>query len=410
MYPWTRLATKAALALTMVIAARADMDAIEGAARKEGIVVSYGCPAGWAGYGAIEKIALKRYGIAHKDIHLPSMEQVTRMVAEKDNPVADVAGIGLQFAPIARDRKILEPYQHTKWDEIPRWAKDKEGFYAGTYTGTLAFLVNTKVVKNVPRAWKDLLRGEYRGLVTMPDPRSTANGQFAVLAAAVALGGSEENLAAGISFFTRLKKLGVLNTAVQPDSQTLAKGTSGIALLWDFQGLAWKKSIPELEIVIPSDGSTSGTYACVINKYARHPWAARCWIEALVSDEGQIAFARAGARPIRKVKLPADVKARLLPEERYKAVKPISDWKKLADLCKKLVEHWKTEVLGERDQGAPGRPPVARETGPQGGIAGQDGPRAPQPSPVARKTGGLVSRIRSIFQGRDGGREGEPRR
>ncbi|MBI4860011.1 MAG: extracellular solute-binding protein [Candidatus Riflebacteria bacterium] len=345
---WLRMALGTALALALVISARAaDPEALAAAAKQEGQIVTYGCPADWAGYGAVAEMLQKKIGLSHTDTQMPSMDEITRMAAEKDKPVADIADIGLQFGPIAQDKQVLLAFRHSKWDEIPAWAKDANGLYSATYSGAMAFLVDTKTVKNVPRSWKDLLKPEYKGMVTLQDPRAAANGQFAVIAAAFANGGSEDSLTPGINYFAQLQKSGNLNTAALPDKDTLLKGQSGVALLWDFQGLAWKKSVPGLEVLIHSDGSTFGPYATVINKYSRHPNAARLWIETVLSDEGQIAFARSGARPIRKVTLPPDVQAGLLPEAQYAVVKPIANWKNMESICKKLAERWTVEVLGK---------------------------------------------------------------
>jgi putative spermidine/putrescine transport system substrate-binding protein len=72
-----------------------------------------------------------------------------------------------------------------------------------------------------------------------------------------------------------------------------------------------------MEIHIPTDGSVASGYITIINKYAPHPAAAALVREYLFSDEGQINVARAGARPVRDVELPADVVANMIPEAEY---------------------------------------------------------------------------------------------
>jgi putative spermidine/putrescine transport system substrate-binding protein len=314
-------------------------------AKREGQVVSYGSPADWAGYGAVSEIMTKKYGLKHSDTDMSSAEEIAKMDAEKNNPVADVADIGLQFGPIAQNKGVLLAYKNSYWNQIPAWAKDTTGYYSATYYGTIAFLVNTKVVKNVPKTWKDLLKDEYKGMVAIQDPRRAANAQFAVVAASIANGGSENNLTPGIEYFAKLQKSGNLKP-IAPNKDTLSKGEVGIGLLWDFQGLAWRKDIPGLVVLIPADGSTFGPYATVINKYTKRPYAARLWIETVLSDEGQIAFARSGARPIRKVKLPKDIEDGLLPDAQYDAAKPITNWKNMENISKNIGERWATEVVG----------------------------------------------------------------
>lgn len=329
-----------------VFALAQSLQALIDAAKKEGQIVSYGSPADWAGYGAISEI-MKKYGLKHTDTDMSSAEELQKWEAERNKPVSDVGDIGLQFGPIAAERGLLMAYKNSKWAEIPAWAKDTDGYYAATYYGTIAFLVNTKIVKNVPKTFKDLLKPEYKGLVAIQDPRRAANAQYAVIAASFANGGSENNLQPGINFFAQLQKSGNLKP-VLPNKDTLSKGEVGIGLLWDFQGLAWRKDIPGLVVQIPQDATTYGPYATVIAKTAPNPNAAKLWIETVLSDEGQIAFARSGARPIRsRVKLPKDVEAGLLPTRDYLYAVPISNWKNMENISKQIGDKWTTDVLGQ---------------------------------------------------------------
>lgn len=333
--------------LVGIFALAQSMDALKAAAKKEGKLVSYGSPADWAGYGYISDVFNKQYRIKHTDTDMSSAEELQKWEAEKASPVSDVGDIGLQFGPIAADKGLLLAYKNSKWADIPDWAKDADGYYAATYYGTIAFLVNTKIVKNVPKSFKDLLKPEYKGMVAIQDPRRAANAQYAVIAASFANGGSENNLKPGIDFFAQLQKSGNLKP-VLPNKDTLAKGEVGIGLLWDFQGLAWRKDIKGLVVQIPQDGTTYGPYATVIAKTAPNPNAAKLWIETVLSDAGQIAFARAGARPIRSnVKLPADLALTLLPEAQYKAAKPVTNWKNMEAIAKQIGDMWTTDVLGQ---------------------------------------------------------------
>lgn len=339
-----------ALAGTLVSQACAQAPAeVAEAAKAEGELKTYGCPTDWAGYGFVVEAVSKTQGnLKVTDVNMTSADVIERFATEQGDAIADVGDIGLQFAPGAAKKGALLAYKNSKWAEIPDWAKDAEGQFCGAYYGTIAFLVNKKQVPNVPQTWKDLLKSEYKGMVTIQDPREAANAQFAVIAAAFANGGSENDLTPGINFFAELKKNGNLKDGVLPDKDTLSKGESPIALLWDFQGLAWRPDVEGLEVLIPTDGSTSGAYTPVINKLAKHSNAAKLWVEVLFSDEGQVAFARSGARPIRSVPLPEHISEGLLPESQYASVKPITNWKDMEEISKKIGERWTAEVLGAK--------------------------------------------------------------
>ncbi|MGS0759284.1 ABC transporter substrate-binding protein, partial [Roseateles sp. GG27B] len=69
------------------------------------------------------------------------------------------------------------------------------------YTGTIAFAVNTKRWPNPPRSWKALFQGGPQGAyrVQIGEVGRAAQGNAAVLAAAIALGGSETQLQAALA-------------------------------------------------------------------------------------------------------------------------------------------------------------------------------------------------------------------
>ncbi|MGH8464946.1 MAG: ABC transporter substrate-binding protein, partial [Pseudomonas sp.] len=62
-------------------------------------------------------------------------------------------------------------------------------------------------------------------------------------------------------------------------------------------------------------------------------------------------LARGNARPIRAehLTLPADVQAKLLPNEQYKAVKPIKDAAAWEATSKALPQKWQEQVIIEME-------------------------------------------------------------
>ena len=174
---------------------------IEAAARKEGKVVSLGMPDDWANWGDIWKALSAKYGVTHTDTDMSSGEALAKLEAEKSNPSADITEIGLEFAPIAIAKGLSQPYKPTNWDKIPEWAKDKDGQWALSYTGTIAFLIS-KDVKNPPKTFNDLLTGDYK--VSIGEVGKATQSNVGVLAAAFALGGSETNIQPAIDFFAKL--------------------------------------------------------------------------------------------------------------------------------------------------------------------------------------------------------------
>ncbi|WP_264290073.1 ABC transporter substrate-binding protein [Duffyella gerundensis] len=324
----------------------ADTAALEKAAKSEGQVNSVGMPDTWANWKETWSDLSSKYGLQHSDTDMSSAQEIAKFAAEKSNASADIGDVGAAFGPVAVAKGVTQPYKPSHWDQVPDWAKDKEGHWALAYTGTIAFLVDKQQIKDIPHSWADLKKGKYT--VTIGDVGVAAQAANGVLAANYALGGDEKNLKPALAFFGELAKQGRLGVT-DPVIANIEKGEVQMAVVWDFNGLNYRDQIDKnrYEVVIPSDGSVTSGYTTIINKYAKHPNAAKLAREYIFSDAGQINLARGYARPIRAehLTLPADVQAKLLPQSEYKSARPIKDqaaWDKTSKLLPRL---WQENVV-----------------------------------------------------------------
>ena len=313
-------------------------------AKKEGQVVSVGMPDSWANWKGTWNDLKVKYSINHSDTDLSSAEEIAKFEAEKKNPTADIGDIGAAFAPVAVEKGLTIPYKTSYWKSVPDWAKDKDGNWMVAYTGTMSILTNKDLVKNPPKSFKDILNGDYK--VTIDDVAGGNQSQMAVLAAAKAFGGDETNIQPGLDFFAKLAKQGRL-VVNKNDLASVEKGEVKVTLVWDFNGLGYREKIDpkRFDVCIPQEGSVRTGYTTIINKYALHPYAAMLTREYIFSNEGQINLAKGFAKPVREdVKLPEDVKAKLLPNDQYKNVSSVDDnaWSKTV---KNLPQLWQEQVL-----------------------------------------------------------------
>jgi len=347
------LASLVGMGITMSInamAADVDLKTLEAAAKAEGAVNSVGMPDDWANWKGTWAGLLAKYGLTHMDTDMSSAQEVAKFDAEKDNASADIGDVGAAFGPIATAKGVTQPYKPTTWEQIPDWAKDKDGHWALAYTGTIAFIINKQLVKDAdaPKSWADLEKGKYK--VAIGDVSTAAQAANGVLAAAIARGGDETNLAPGLELFTKLAQQKRLSLA-NPTIQTLEKGEVEVGVVWDFNGLSYRDKIDptRFTVLIPSDGTVISGYTTIINKYAKHPNAAKLAREYIFSDEGQFNLARGHARPIRAehLKLPDDVASKLLPNEQYKNAKPIKNADAWEKSSKELPQKWNEQVIIE---------------------------------------------------------------
>ncbi|WP_122500956.1 ABC transporter substrate-binding protein [Pseudomonas viridiflava] len=334
-----------------VMAADTDLKTLEAAAKAEGAINSLGMPDDWANWGGIWTDLEAKYGLKHTDTDMSSAQEVAKFDAEKDNASGDIGDVGAAFGPIAVAKGVTQPYKPSTWNQIPDWAKDKEGHWALAYTGTIAFIVNKNLLhgSEIPKTWADLKTGKYK--VSIGDVSSAAQASNGVLAAAFAMKGDEANIEPGLQLFTELAKQKRLSLA-NPTIQTIEKGEVEVGVVWDFNGLNYRAKMTKPDdyvVLIPSDGSVISGYTTIINKYAKHPNAAKLAREYVFSDAGQIQLAKGNARPIRAehVTLPEDVKAKLLPNEQYKNVTPIKNADAWEKTSKVLPQKWNEQVIIE---------------------------------------------------------------
>ncbi|SDG75615.1 putative spermidine/putrescine transport system substrate-binding protein [Pseudomonas benzenivorans] len=331
---------------SQAMAADMDMQALEQAARAEGAVNSVGMPDSWANWKDTWVDLGKLYGLKHLDTDMSSAQEIAKFAAEKDNATADIGDVGAAFGPIAVQQGVTQPYKPSTWEQIPAWAKDADGHWMLAYTGSIAFIVNKQLVKDIPTSWADLKQGTYK--VSIGDVSAAAQAVNGVLAAAIAGGGDEKNIQPGLDFFAELAKQGRLGLS-NPTIQTLEKGEVEVGVVWDFNGLSYRDQIDpsRFEVLIPSDGSVISGYSTIINKYAKNPNAAKLAREYILSDAGQINLAKGNARPIRAehLSLPAEVQAKLLPNAQYAKVQPIRDAAAWEATSKALPQLWQEHVI-----------------------------------------------------------------
>lgn len=315
-------------------------------AKKEGKVISVGMPDTWANWKDTWDQLTSKYGLEHSDTDMGSADEINKFAAEKNKPTADIGDVGIAFGPVAVEKGVTQPYKTQYWDEVPDWAKDKDGHWMVAYTGTMSILCNKELIKGeCPKSYADLENAEGKYKIAVGDVVGAAQAQYAVLAAAIAHGGDEGNIQPGIDFFKKLAEKGLLSK-VDVTVANIEKGEVAVALLWDFNSLGYRDRIgDQFEANIPTEGSVTSGYATIINKYAPHPNAAKLARAYIFSDEGQINLAKGYARPIRtSVKLPTDVEAKLIPADQYKNAKPVNDYKVWEKTAKELSVKWQEEV------------------------------------------------------------------
>lgn len=324
------------------------------AAQQATTMGTYGMPDDWANYGESFQLfcdtELSDAECARESLgeDMSSADEIAAFDAEKNNPKAMVADIGIFFASVAEAAGVVPTYLPPNADSLPGGLKGAKGGWVATFVGVPGFVVNTDFLEEqgipVPRTWDDLAKPEYEGLVGIGQVGSSGTATMSFLAMTYAHGGSVDDLAPGVAFAEQLRPN--IEGVPEGNADAFERGEVPIQIKYDFNLIALANEMEEkgvgAEVVIPSDGSIYAPSALIINRYDEaHMDVAKMFTEWVLSDEGQTVFAEFGARPIRYVlgdlELPGEVKAKWLPDEMYDNVETID----LGDLTLEQVgEAW----------------------------------------------------------------------
>lgn len=318
-------------------------------AQKEGMVVSFDTGPTWANWGSLFTDFKKRYpGVEIVYNDLGSAATVVALDKSKHRPQADTAYYFGASAIDAAKKNLVASYKPYNFDKVPQVFKEGNGQWFTVHSLTIAILVNKKLVKNVPESWADLQKPEYKNSIVYQDPRTTGQGQVAVLAANLGQGGDMKNITPGIDYFSKLQKSGnVLRVVGTTPYAQFLKGEIPIWIGYENDGLkAMHKDGmgDQVAVVIPKEASLAAPYAMSVVKNAPNPEAAKLWANYVMSSKGQALFAEGFVRPVvSTTALPDSVKDKLKPAPQ---IKPL-DLHLAAEIKPELDKRWASAVLSQ---------------------------------------------------------------
>ncbi|TMR15734.1 extracellular solute-binding protein [Nonomuraea turkmeniaca] len=331
-------------------------DKLVEAAKKEGNLHVIALPPNWANYGEIIEKFQTKYGIKieSETPDAASADEINAVKTRKGQDRApDVLDLGQSFALSGAAEGLFAPYKVQTFDKIPEGQKEPTGLWANDYGGYVSIGCDAKKITNCPTSFADLLKPEYKGKVAMNGNPTKAGSAFAgVYAAALANGGSFDDIQPGIMFFKKLKDVGNYNP-VETTPATIEKGETQISIDWDYNNAAYAPQMTakgiDWKVNVPSDGKYFQMYAQAINKDAPHPAAARLWQEYLYSAEGQNLFLKGFARPVLLPSMTTDGTADKALAEKLPAVEGTPTFPTTAqvDAAKaKLASGWDAAISG----------------------------------------------------------------
>jgi len=274
------------------------------AADKEGKLVIYSTTD-----SALVQPLLKDFGTLHPKIQVEyndmnSTELYNRLISE----VAAGAGSGDFLWSSAMDLQIklandayALPYASPELPHLPQWASWRNEAYAVTFE-PIAFVYNKRLVKaeEVPQSHAELAKAlagnpdRWRGKVTAYDPERSGVG-FLLITQDARL---DPNFAetersygrVGVKLYT---SIGAMLERIQSGEHQLGFNIFGS------YATARQRKDPSIGIVYPKDYTLVMSRVALIPKAAKHPNAAKVFLDYLLSKRGQELIAKAALFSIR---------------------------------------------------------------------------------------------------------------
>ena len=258
------------------------------AAKAEGELVVYGsCEEDYLAAACAHFEEL--YGIKVQYQRLSTGEVQAKIEEENGNPSADVwfGGTTDPYNVVAAEG-LLEAYEAENASHLlGSQYRDPDGYWYGIYKGILGFMVNkdelARMNLEAPADWQDLLKPEYKGLIWLSN-YNTAGTAKLVINTMIQKYGHDE----GIQYLVDLdKNIQVYTKSGSGPSKNVGTGECviGIGFLHDGITQIVDNGYDNVQLIIPSSGTSFEIGATAIFKGAKHPNAAKLWVEYALSPE-----------------------------------------------------------------------------------------------------------------------------
>ena len=282
------LAALMLLACCSAFAEEIDADLIA-AAQEEGELVVYGsCEEDYL--AAATRHFEELYGIKTQFQRLSTGEVPTKIEEENGNPSADVwfGGTNNPYDEAAAKGLLDNSYVPANAAHLTSdMYKNPDGYWYGIYTGILGFMVNKDELDRLgleaPQTWDDLLKEEYKDLIWLSN-YNTAGTAKLVVNTMLQMKGHDE----GIQYLVDLdKNIQVYTKSGSGPSKNVGTGECviGIGFLHDGVAQIVDNGYENIQLIIPQDGTSCEIGPVAIFNGAKHPNAAKLFMEYALSPD-----------------------------------------------------------------------------------------------------------------------------
>ncbi|MBL8893091.1 MAG: putative 2-aminoethylphosphonate ABC transporter substrate-binding protein [Rhizobiales bacterium] len=247
-----------------------------------------------------------------------------KLLAEKDNPQADVVlGLAATSLMLLDKEGMLMGYEPKGIEALTATYRDPANppKWVGMDVWSSALCFNTveggKKGLTAPQSWADLIKPEYAGQITMPNPASSGTG-YLMVSAWLQMMGEEK----GWAYMDALHKniAAYTHSGSKPCKQAAA-GEYTMGLSFEYRANKSKKEGAPLDVILPSEGvgwdmeagSILATTKNVDDAKKLMDWAASKEANELYAKSYAIVAIPGIAKPLEFV--PADIEQRLIKND-----------------------------------------------------------------------------------------------
>ncbi|MFH1155930.1 MAG: putative 2-aminoethylphosphonate ABC transporter substrate-binding protein [Pseudomonadota bacterium] len=238
---------------------------------------------------------------AHPDIKLNIVRDSTgiitaKLLAEKDNPVADVVwGTAATSLLICDDLGMLTGYNPKGVEKVKKNMKDNAGnpaHWVGIKAWVTGIVGNTIEMEKagiaMPLSYADLLKPQYRGKLVMPNPASSGTG-FLTVSAILQLMGEEK----GWNYLDQLdKNIAMYTHSGSKPAKMAGKGEFPIGISFAYRGFKQRSNGEPVVVAFPREGSGYDVEANALVKKPRIAADARTFLDWAISDQAMAMYAK----------------------------------------------------------------------------------------------------------------------
>src|ERR1044072_830572 len=288
----------------------------------------------------------KATGIRVNFIRFSSGEALARLIAEKNNPQADVLfGGPVETFTAGEEQGIFEKYASPSAADLPKRFRSAQGMWTAIADDPLVFMTNSKFLQEnnlkAPASWDDLLNPAYKNMLQMADARTSGTAVTRIFSILQVHNRNED------AAFAYMKKL---RQNIQAYTKSGGGGTVPVGLgqaagviFFIVDALFTRQKGYDVQISFPKEGIGSAAECIGLVKGSKNGDAARKLIDWAASPEMQsrLAASKINFLPAHP-KAPSDLDLAAV----FKQPKIIEiDDRWAGDNRRRIIDPWMAEVL-----------------------------------------------------------------